>query len=462
MTDTAYDLIVLGGGPGGYVAAIRAAQLGLHIALVEREFMGGVCLNIGCIPSKALLRNAQVVRTFQRAKDYGITVDKFTADFGAAVARSRTVSTRLVKGVEFLMKKNKIQVYMDEGVLAARDRVELKKSGDKLTAPRIIVATGAHPISIPGLPIDGKDVITSREAILMRELPSPIVVVGAGPIGMEFAYVYSAYGADVTVVEMLPHLLPKEDPEVSVELEKAMQKLGIKFRLNTKVESAEKVENGVRLKVSSGGQAETIEAQKVLVAISVKPNTENLGLEALGVEMNRGAIVVDDTMQTNVPGLYAIGDVTMKLALAHVASAQGVLAAEAMAGRAPRPLDMNNIPRCTYCTPQVASLGLTEPQARETGREISIGKFPFRANGKALGLNEPEGFVKFVVDKKYGEILGVHMIGPEVTDLTGELSLAKSMELTPLEIAHAVHAHPTLSEAVAEAALDSLGEAIHL
>jgi dihydrolipoamide dehydrogenase len=462
MPDTAFDLIVLGGGPGGYVAAIRAAQLGLHVALVEREFLGGVCLNIGCIPSKALLRNAEVVRTFQHAKDYGITVDKFTPDYAAAVARSRTVSNRLVKGVEFLMKKNKIQVFMDEGVLAAKDRVELKKNGDKLTAPRIIIATGARPISIPGLPIDGQDVITSREAILSRDLPSPIVIVGAGPIGMEFAYLYAAYGADVTVVEMLPHLLPREDAEVSAELEKAMQKQGIKYRVNTKVESAEKSAGKVLLKVSSDGKSDTIEAQKVLVAISVRPNSENLGLEALGVKMTRGAIDIDETMQTNVPGLYAIGDVTMKLALAHVASHQGIIAAEAMAGQEPRRLDLNNVPRCTYSNPQVASLGLTEAQAKETGREIRVGKFPFRANGKALGMNEPEGFVKLVVDKKYGEILGVHMIGPEVTDLTGELSLAKSMELTPLEIAHAVHAHPTLTEVVAEAALDSMGEAIHI
>ncbi len=462
MADSQFDLIVLGGGPGGYVAAIRASQLGLRVALVEREFLGGVCLNIGCIPSKALLRNAEVVRTFQRAKDFGITVDKFTADYAAAVARSRAVSSRHVKGVEFLMKKNKIQVFMDEGVLTAPNRVELKKTGDKLTAPRIIIATGARPASIPGLAIDGQDVITSREGILMRELPSPIVVIGAGPIGMEFAYWYSAYGAEVTVVEMLPHLLPREDVEVSTELEKAVQKLGINFRVNTKVESAEKTAGKVLLKVSSDGKTETIEAQKVLVAVSVRPNSENLGLEALGVKMTRGAIDVDETMQTNVPGIYAIGDVTMKLALAHVASAQGIIAAEAMAGKETRPLDLNNVPRCTYCKPQVASLGLTEAQAKETGRGIRIGKFPFRANAKATGMIETEGFVKLVVDQKYGEILGVHMIGPEVTELTGELSLAKAMELTPLEIAHAIHAHPTLTEVVAEAALDSMGEAINV
>ena len=461
MADTQFDLIVIGGGPGGYVAAIRAAQLGQHVALVERDHLGGICLNWGCIPTKALLKNANVLETIRHANDFGIQVEKFSADFGKAIDRSRVVSNRLVKGVEFLMKKNKIEVVVGEATLISANHVQIKSDGRGLTAKNIILATGAGPISIPGLPIDGKDVITSREALELRQLPSPIIIVGAGPIGMEFAYIYRAYGADVTVVEMLPHQLPREDAEVSAVVEKEMQKLGIHFRLNTKVESAQKIGDQVRLKISSEGKTEEIDAQKVLVAISVKPNSENLGLEALGVKMTRGAIDVNDQMQTNVPGLYAIGDVTMKLALAHVASAQGVIAAEAMAGKEPRALDLNNVPRCTYCTPQVASLGLTEAQAKEAGHEVRIGKFNFRANGKALGLNEYEGFVKLVVDKKYGEILGAHLVGPEVTDLTGELSLAKSMELTPEELAHAVHAHPTLSEVVAEAALDSMGMSIH-
>jgi dihydrolipoamide dehydrogenase len=460
LTDT-FALIVIGGGPGGYVAAIRAAQLGQRVALVERDNLGGICLNWGCIPTKALLKNASVVETFRHASDFGIQVESFSADFGKAIDRSRVVSNRLVKGVEFLMKKNKIEVVKGEATLTARDRVELKSDGRVLTAKNILIATGARPISIPGLPIDGKDVITSREALELRELPSPIVIVGAGPIGMEFAYLYHAYGAEVTVIEMLPHLLPREDAEVSAEVEKAMRKFGVKFRVNTNVESAQKVGDKVRLQVSSDGKTEAIDAQKVLVAISVKPNSENLGLEALGVEITRGAIEVNDRMQTNVPGIYAIGDVTMKLPLAHVASAQGVVAAEAIAGKEPRPLDLNNVPRCTYCNPQVASLGLTEAQAKEAGHDVRIGKFFFRANGKALGIGEHEGFVKLVVDKKYGEILGAHLVGPEVTDLTGELSLAKSMELTPTELAHAVHAHPTLTEAIAEAALDALGEAIH-
>ncbi len=461
MADSAFDLILIGGGPGGYVAAIRAAQLGQRVALVERDNLGGICLNWGCIPTKALLKNASVVETIRHANDFGIQVEKFSADFGKAIDRSRVVSNRLVKGVEFLMKKNKIEVVKGEAALTARDRVEIKPDGRALTAKNIIIATGARPISIPGLPIDGKDVITSREALALRELPSPIIIVGAGPIGMEFAYLYRAYGADVTVVEMLPHLLPREDAEVSAVVEKEMQKFGIKFRVNTKVESAQKIGDQVRLKVSSEGKTEEIDAQKVLVAISVKPNSENLGLEALGVKMTRGAIDVNDQMQTSVPGIYAIGDVTMKLPLAHVASAQGVIAAEAIAGKEPHALDLNNVPRCTYCTPQVASLGLTEAQAKEAGHEVRVGKFQFRANGKALGINEYEGFVKLVVDKQYGEILGAHLVGPEVTDLTGELSLAKSMELTPEELAHAVHAHPTLTEVIAEAALDSMGMAIH-
>lgn len=461
MSEQNFDLIIIGGGPGGYVAAIRAAQLGQKVALVERDNLGGICLNWGCIPTKALLKNANVLETIRHANDFGIQVEKFSADFGKAIDRSRVVSNRLVKGVEFLMKKNKIEVIKGEAVLTSANRVEVKPDGRGLTAKNIIIATGARAITIPGLPLDGKDVITSREALALRELPSPIVIVGAGPIGMEFAYIYRAYGADVTVVEMLPHLLPREDPEVSAVIEKETQKLGTKFRVNTKVESAEKVNGKVQLKVSSEGKTEVIEAQKVLVAISVKPNSENLGLEALGVKMTRGAIDVNDMMQTNVPGIYAIGDVTMKLPLAHVASHQGVIAAEAIAGKETRALDLNNVPRCTYCTPQVASLGLTEAQAKEAGHEIRVGKFNFRANGKALGINEYEGFVKLVVDKKYGEILGAHLVGPEVTDLTGELSLAKSMELTPAELAHAVHAHPTLTEVIAEAALDSMGEALH-
>lgn len=462
MNTTEFDLIIIGGGPGGYVAAIRAAQLGLRVALIERDNLGGICLNWGCIPTKALLKNASVVETIKHASDYGIQVEKFTADFGKAIDRSRVVANRLVKGVEFLMKKNKIEVIKGEAMLTARNRVEIKSDGRAFTAKNIIIATGARAVTLTGLPIDGTSVITSREALELRELPSSIVIVGAGPIGMEFAYIYRAYGAEVTVVEMLPHLLPREDEEVSAEVEKSFKKLGINFRVNTKVEGAERIGDQVRLKVSSDGKADEIVAHKVLVAISVRPNSENLGLEALGVEMERGAIKVNERMQTNVPGIYAIGDVTMQLPLAHVASHQGIIAAETIAGKETRPLDLNNVPRCTYCVPQVASIGLTEAQAKAQGYDVRVGKFPFRANGKALGINEYDGFVKIVVDKKYGEILGAHLVGPEVTELLGELSLAKSAELTPEEIAHAIHAHPTLTEVIAEAALDALGRVIHI
>ncbi len=461
MADNPFDLIVIGGGPGGYVAAIRAAQLGLRVALVERDNLGGICLNWGCIPSKALLRNAEVVRLVRDAKDFGISIEKFSADYAAAQARSRQVSNRLVKGVEFLMKKNKIEVVKGEAMLTARDRVEVKPDNRALTAQNIILATGARARSIPGLTFDGKSVISSREALELKEVPNPLVVVGASAVGMEFATVFRSYGAEVMVLEMLPHLLPREDADVSTEFEKSVQKAGIKFRVGAKVESAKQSGGKVQLQVSANGATETIDAEKVLVAVGVQPNVENLGLEKLGVELERGAIKVDDHYRTNVPGVYAIGDVTMKLALAHVASAQGVIAVETIAGKEARPLDLNNVPRCTYASPQVASLGLTEAQAKEAGHDIRVGKFQFRANGKALGINEYEGFVKLVVDKKYGEILGAHLIGPEVTDLTGELSLAKSMELTPEELAHAVHAHPTLTEVIAEAALDSMGISIH-
>jgi len=462
MAENQFDVLVIGGGPGGYVAAIRAAQLGLRVGLVERDALGGICLNWGCIPTKALLKNASVIDTFNHADVFGIKVEKFTFDFSKAIDRSRVVSNRLVKGVEFLMKKNKIEVIKGDAILTARDTVEVKPTGQKLSAKNIILATGARARSIPGLALDGKSVISSREALELREIPSPLVIVGASAVGMEFATIYHSYGADVTVLEALPHLLPKEDEEVSVEFEKAVKKAGIKFRTGAKVESANASGGKVKLQVSANGATESIQAQKVLVAVGVQPNVENLGLEKLGVAMERGAIKVDEYQKTNVPGIYAIGDVTMQLALAHVASAQGVIAVETIAQKETRPLDLNNVPRCTYATPQVASLGLTEAQAKEQGHEVRIGRFSFRNNGKALGLDESDGFVKLVVDKKYGEILGAHLIGPEVTDLTGELSLAKSMELTPTELAHAVHAHPTLTEVIGEAALDSMGMAIHI
>lgn len=462
MSD-AYDVVIIGGGPGGYVAAIRAAQLGMKTAVVEREWLGGVCLNIGCIPSKSLLANAHVARNFADAKEWGITINgTYTLDYASAQARSRQVSARLVRGVTFLMKKHKIDVFMDTGTITADKKVELKSSGQKLSGKNIIIATGARARTIPGLELDGVNVITSREALDLKTVPSPIVIVGASAIGCEFATIYRSYGADVTVLEGLPHLLPKEDAKVSGVVEKSFQKAGIKFKTGAMVERAEKADGKITLHVKTGQGTEQIPAEKVLVAIGVTPNSDNIGLESLGIKTTRGAIDVNDYLQTNVPNVYAIGDVNMKLALAHVGFAQGVLAVEHIAGREVRPINYDSVPRCTYSNPQVASFGKTEQQIQEAGIEYSVGEFPFIANGKALALNEYEGFVRIYSEKKFGEILGVHMVGPEVTDLTGEFSLAINNELTPLEIAHAIHAHPTLTEVVGEAALATMGEALHI
>lgn len=458
-----YDVIVIGGGPGGYVAAIRAAQLGMKVAVVEREWLGGVCLNIGCIPSKALLANAHVARNLADGKTWGININgSYTMDYSVAHARSRKVSDRLVRGVGFLMKKNKIDVFMDTGTITPNKQVELKSNGQKLEGKNIIIATGSRPRTIPGLELDGVSVITYREAINLKSIPSPIVIVGASAIGCEFATIFRSYGADVTLLEGLPHLLPKEDEKVSGVVEKSFQKAGIKFKTGAMVERAEKADGKIKLYVKTAAGTEEIPAEKVLVAIGVTPNTENIGLEALGVKTTRGAIDVNDYLQTNVPNIYAIGDVNMKLALAHVGSAQGVLAAEHIAGKEVRPLNYDAIPRCTYSHPQVASFGKTEAQIKEAGLEYNVGEFPFLANGKALGIDDYDGFVRIYSDKKFGEILGVHMVGPEVTDLTGEFSVAIQNEMTPLEIAHSIHAHPTLTEVVAEAALATMGEAIHI
>lgn len=458
-----YDVIIIGGGPGGYVAAIRAAQIGMKTALVERDELGGVCLNWGCIPSKALLANAQVARNLSDAKTWGIQINgSYTLDYEVAYTRSRQVSARLVRGVGFLMKKHKVDVYKDTAVINPNKQVELKGGGQKLSGKNIIIATGARARTIPGLELDGVSVITSREALDLKTVPNPIVIVGASAIGCEFATIYRSYGADVTVLEGLPHLLPKEDEKVSGVVEKSFQRAGIKFKTSAMVERAEKAEGKINLHVKTAQGTEVISAEKVLVAIGVSPNSENIGLEALGVKTSRGTIDTNDYMQTNVPNIYAIGDVTMKLALAHVAFAQGVLAVEHAAGREVRPINYDSVPRCTYSHPQVASFGKTEAQIKETGTEYTVGEFPFIANGKALGINDYEGFVRIYADKKFGEILGVHMVGPDVTDITGEFSLAISMEMTPQEIAHAIHAHPTLTEAVGEAALATMGEAIHI
>ena len=455
--DNNYDVIVIGAGPGGYVAAIRAAQLGKKTAIIDKEWMGGVCLNVGCIPSKSLLKNAEVAHTLrERGKEFGFSFDNLTLDFGSAVKRSRKVSGRLVKGIEFLMKKNKIDVHMGTAKLTAKDKVEVTGSnGDVslLAAPNIIVATGASAMIPPAWTVDGKNVVTYHEAILQEELPKSVVIIGSGAIGVEFATVWNSYGVDVTIVEMLPRIVPMEDEEVSKELAKAFKKRKIKMLTGTKVEAVEAVGDGVKVTVSADGKKEVLEADQAMVAIGFRPNSANLGLEDVGVTISeRGFIEIDDAMATNVPGIWAIGDVTGKLMLAHVGSAMGILAAEALAGEETEPLNYEMMPRATYCQPQVASFGITEAQARERGHEVKVSKFNFQANGKALGLGDYTGWVKLVVDEKYGEILGAHMIGPEVTELLPELTLAQMMELTPAEIVHNVHAHPTLSEVLMETA----------
>ncbi len=458
-----YDLVVIGAGPGGYVAAIRAAQLGMKTAVVEREALGGVCLNWGCIPSKALLRNAEVLSLLKRADDFGFQFDNLNVDYSKAVDRSRKVVEQNTKGIGFLFRKHKVEHIQGDAKITAPGVVEVAPEGRTIGAGNIIIATGARPRAIPDLPVDGRTVITSREALEMRELPQSLVIVGAGATGMEFAYLCNAYGVDVTVVELLPRIVPNEDEEISQQLERALTREGIRFLIGSKVAGLEHTEDGARLSIQSAeGEEEAVQCAKVLVAVGVQGNIEGLGLEALGVEVKSGFIQVDDRMATNVPGIYAIGDVTGKLLLAHVASAQGVMAVESIAGMDPPALDYTYMPRATYCIPQVASFGLTEAQATEQGRSIKVGKFPFRASGKALAIGEPVGMAKLVVDAEYGEILGAHLVGPEVTEMLGELSLARLLEGTTQELGWMVHSHPTLSEAIKEAALGADGGSIHI
>ncbi len=459
-----YDVAIIGAGPGGYVAAIRAAQLGLDVALVEKEHLGGVCLNWGCIPTKALLRNAEVISLLDRGREFGFSISDAEVDFGAAVDRSRQVSGRLVKGIGFLMRKNDIEVIEGRGTLKSPREVDvaLNEGGTRtLEAETIIIATGGSARTIPGITPDGERVLTYREAIVLRELPESVVIVGAGPIGMEFAHVWSTYGAQVTVVEMLPHVLPLEDEAASKQVERAFKRRKVNMLTSTRVQSIETTADGVKVSVASEDTEEMLEAERALIAIGVRPNSENLGLEEIGVETERGNITVDASLRTNVDGVYAIGDVTGKLALAHVASAQGIIAAESIAGLEPEPLDYEAMPRCTYTHPQVASFGITEAEAKERGHDVAVGEFPFRPNGKALALGERDGFVKIVADQATGEILGAHLVGPEVTELLPELVLARTWELTPEEIARTVHAHPTLSESLMEAAHGVFGEPIH-
>jgi dihydrolipoamide dehydrogenase len=462
-----YDVIVVGAGPGGYVCAIRAAQLGKKVAIVDKQWLGGVCLNIGCIPSKALLKNAELAHTLrERGKEFGFSFENLTLDFSVAVKRSRQVSDRLTRGVGFLMKKYNIDVHLGAAKFVAKDTLQVTAKDGKLTelkATDIVIATGASAALIPGVQADGKRIVTYGEAILQTSLPKSVVIIGGGAIGVEFATVWSSYGADVTIVEMLPRIVPLEDEEISAELGKAFQKRGIKLLTGTKVQSIQAGENGVTVKVVAPDGEKTLEAEQALVAIGFKPNTKDIGLETTGVALSpRGFIEIDERMATNVPGLWAIGDVTGKLLLAHVASAQGVICAENIAGAETITLDYPMMPRATYCQPQVASFGLTEAQAKEQGHTVKVGRFPFQANGKALGLGDYAGFVKLITDEKYGEILGAHLIGPDVSELLPELTLAQRMELTSAEIARNVHAHPTLSETLMEAAEGAEGHAIHI
>jgi dihydrolipoamide dehydrogenase len=460
------DIIVIGAGPAGYVSAIRASQLGQKVAIVEKEYMGGVCLNVGCIPSKSLLKNAEVAHTLrQRGKEFGFSFENLKLDFGMAVKRSRQVSSRLTKGVEFLMRKNNIIVHRGTAILSAEDTVQVTDAEGSITnlkAENIIIATGARPFIIPGVEVDGKQVVTYREAILQEHLPKSVVIIGAGAIGVEFATIWNSYGVPVTLVEMLDRIVPNEDEEVSKVLAKTFKKRGIAIKTSSKVTGVEKLKTIVKVKVEGKDGEEVLDADQVLIAVSFTPNSQGLGLEDVGVELgDRGFIEVNDCMETNVPGIWAVGDVTGKLMLAHAGMAMGVVCAENIAGVETVTLNYRNMPKATYCQPQIASFGVTEAQAEEEGHEIKVGRCNFQANGKALGLGDYTGWVKLVIDANSEEILGAHMIGPEVTELLPELTLAQRLNLTPAEIARNVHAHPTLSEALLEAAEAALGQAIH-
>lgn len=460
-----YDLIIIGSGPGGYVAAIRASQLGLKTAIVEKENLGGICLNWGCIPTKALLKSAQVFEYLNHAKDYGINVSEAKADFSAVVKRSRDVAGGMSKGVEFLMKKNKIDVITGFGKIKAGKKVEVKGADGKTTtyeAKNIIMALGARSRELPNLKQDGKKIIGYREAMNLPQQPKSIVVVGSGAIGVEFAYFYNAMGTKVTVIEFLPGIVPVEDEEVSKQLERSFKKSGMTVMTDSTVESVDTKGTGCKVTVKTKKGVETIECDIVLSAVGIQANLEGVGLEEVGIITDKGKIITNPYYQTNMPGYYAIGDCIPGQALAHVASAEGIICVEKIAGHSPEPLDYNNIPGCTYCQPEIASVGYTEKAAKEKGFELKIGKFPFSASGKAKAAGTPEGFVKLIFDAKYGELLGAHLIGANVTEMIAELVAVRKLETTGHEIIKTVHPHPTMSEAIMEAAAAAYGEVIHL
>ncbi len=461
-----YDIIVIGSGPGGYVTAIRASQLGLKTAVVERDALGGICLNWGCIPTKALLKSASVFEYIQHASDYGITVKDSSADFGGMVERSRGVANGMSQGIQFLMKKNKIDVIKGFGVLKAGKKVAVTGEDGKVTEytadKGIIVATGARSRQLPNLPQDGTKIIGYREAMTLKTQPKKMVVVGSGAIGVEFAYFYNAIGTEVTVVEYLPNIVPIEDEDVSKQLEKSFKKAGINVMTNASVEKVDTSGKGCIVTIKTAKGEEKIECDIVLSAVGIQANIENIGLEELGIVVDRGRILVDEYYQTNIPGYYAIGDVIPTAALAHVASAEGIICVEKIAGHHPEPLDYGNIPGCTYCSPEISSVGMTEKAAKEAGYEIKVGKFPFSASGKASAAGAKDGFVKLIFDAKYGELLGGHMIGMNVTEMIAEIVAIRKLEVTGEELIKTVHPHPTMSEAVMEAAAAAYGEVIHL
>jgi dihydrolipoamide dehydrogenase len=460
-----YDFLVIGAGPGGYVAAIRAAQLGMKSAVIEKERVGGLCLNWGCIPSKALLKSAELYRTFQKAGDYGLTVEKVGFDFAKVVKRSRQASDRLSRGVEFLLRKNKVDHISGTARLVKKGLVEVSREGkpvDEIQAKHVVIATGGSTRTLPGIEPDGKRIITSFQALIPKSVPKSMIIIGGGPIGVEFAYFYNAFGTKCTVVEMMPQLLPLEDGEIAGLLQKSFKKAGIEVLTDTRVEGAKVSASGVRVTVSGKNGKQELKGELALLAVGFTGFTDGLGLDEVGVKLENSFIKVDEHYRTNVDGIYAIGDVIGPPLLAHVASAEGIHLAETLAGLNPPAVDYGNVPSCTYCQPQVASVGLTEEQARDQGYDVRVGRFPFTANGKSIAIGETEGLVKLVFDNKYGELLGAHILGSEATDMIAELTMARALEATHVEIEKTIHAHPTLPEAVMEAAGEAYGEAIHI
>ncbi|MBP8724449.1 MAG: dihydrolipoyl dehydrogenase [Saprospiraceae bacterium] len=463
-----FDIVVIGAGPGGYVAAIRAAQLGKKVAIVEREALGGICLNWGCIPTKALLKSAQVLETLSHAQDYGIRVKSYDADFGAIISRSRSVADGMSKGIQFLMKKNKIQVYSGSASLAADKSVVVvgpDGKSEQLLAKHVILATGGRAKQLDNLPIDGKYVIDYRKAMVLDKVPKKMAIVGAGAIGVEFAYFYNSLGTEVHLIEFLEQgLVPREDPDISRELTKIFRKKGIQVYANTALEKVDRIKGGMSItaKNRTDGKTVQLDCDVVLSAAGVQPNTENLGLESLKVKTDRSYVVVDRDYRTNVEGVYAIGDIVPGPALAHVASAEAIHCVERICGLPGGVIDYKNIPACTYCTPEIASVGLTEPAAKEAGYDLAVGKFPFSASGKASAAGAKDGFVKVIFEKKYGEFLGAHLIGMNVTEMIAEVVVARKLETTGHEIIKSIHPHPTMSEAIMEAAAAAFGEVIHL